>query len=409
MGRLAVIVAVMMMAGACASSTTPTASLENGAGDDASSTTELAITTVPSTVEASTTTTVDDAPASEIEATAHGLPAGVQVEAIAVGDAIVAAAWMEGVGQVLFRVGDPISEATVVADLFAADAGHTFVAISDVVWLDGRAFAFVMGDERGADLAPTVLVSDDGATWTRATPTVVSSSRRAPTTPDSPPYPGPSAVVDATVDDGHLFATGWATIDGTIRAVVWDSTDGERWRLEALPDQGTGTEFGMAVGRSDAGTVVRIGGTFHSGVATVTSTTRGEWVVAANPNLDAVATQVGANDTWFYELVPSLTGSATLHVSSDGSTWTSTEVPDGEGAASIPRLAVAGSHDPIVVTDSVFTGHDSVPMRAWTFDRGEWSVQRLPGTRLVTADACHLVTTESGTLFVSERAAVGSC
>ncbi len=412
----AVAIAIVVASSACAS---------DGAGDaltaDATVPTSADAGPVPTDPAATTTSAtaaevVTSAPVTEpttpaIDANSFDLPTGIEVEDVAIGEEIVVVAWMEGAGQILWRVGDPIDAAIVVSDLFAdeSDSGQSFVAISDVVTFDGRYVAFVMGDENGDDRSPTTMISDDGTTWERTTATVVSGSRGAPTTPDSPPYPGPSAVVDAVVDDGHVYATGWATIDDRIRAVVWDSTDGERWRLEVLPDQGTGTEYGSRIGRSDLGTIVRIGGGFHSGIATVTATTRGEWVTADNPNPDAIATQVGVNDGSFYELVPRFEDGSVLHVSDDGTTWTAVDVPDAEGTDALPSLGVDGGLDPIVVTDSLFTGHDSIPMRAWVLDRGEWTAQRLLGTRIVSIDTCHIVTSVTGTLFVAERPGDDSC
>ena len=87
-----------------------------------------------------------------------------------------------------------------------------------------------------------MLTSLDGIHWERSSIQTVQPQQVklafATATPESPPYPGASAVIGAVVADGAIHATGWVTIEGRITGVVW-TFDGSTW-TETCPSQSTG-------------------------------------------------------------------------------------------------------------------------------------------------------------------------
>ncbi len=356
---------------------------------------------------------LDDVPLG-LPQTEFVIPVGMAIEQVTIGQHMVAVAWLEGAGQVLWRVGDNTGDATSIETLFsesAVEGEPIFAEVSDVVAFDDRFFAFIAGDPNADDESPTVLVSDDGQTWERSPSTIVSgSSTNLPRTPDSPPYAGASAVMHAIAVGDRIHATGWVTIDGKIRTAVWDSPDGENWRLQVIDQIAFDSEYGGSIAHSAAGTIVRIAGPVHTGVGTVVSTRRGEWSLAPVVDDSSYGQQIGANDGHFYNLIRRFDGSVVLRVYDD-SVGSSQDVDVGfaRNTDVSVRLDASSWHDPVLIVGALFTGHDTDPMRIWTLDRGLWESSHLDGDRLAGIDACFIVTVDEDTLYRFDRSHNGEC
>ena len=102
----------------------------------------------------------------------------------------------------------------------------------------------------------------------------------AAATPPSPPFAGASAILDLTVHDDILWATGWATLDGEVVAAVWNSRDGVNWSLERIPHQSPpNAEYGRQIAVNDAGVAVTLGGWTYAGAGTVLRPTGDSWTL----------------------------------------------------------------------------------------------------------------------------------
>lgn len=148
---------------------------------------------------------------------------------------------------------------TRLADLVSID----FVEITDLVHFDGGYVASLMGDASIVD--PTIVVSDDGVDWA-AKSIRVGSAVAVPgafATPESPPWPGASAITDMAVHDGELTAVGWVQTDEGSSPAVWRTTDAETWSRSLLPNQVSPNEWANEVAIGDAGYLVTGLGPFH--------------------------------------------------------------------------------------------------------------------------------------------------
>ena len=140
--------------------------------------------------------------------------------------------------------------------------------VTDLVVFKGRFYAFLMGDERdAAELAATFLVSSDGVDWSleRMDGAVVGAlvpGRYA--TPESPPWPGLSAVSDATVTGDELVAVGWTLIGERSSPIVWRTSDGSKWTSSVLSNQQTDREWAGRVAVGDLGYLVEGGGPYYT-------------------------------------------------------------------------------------------------------------------------------------------------
>lgn len=138
-----------------------------------------------------------------------------------------------------------------------------FVEISDLVSFDGRFIASLIGDATVVD--PTVVLSDDGVTWTAESMRVGSSVGllNVFATPESPPWPGASAITDMAVLGDELVAVGWVQTDQGSSPAVWRTLDAKTWSRSLLPNQYSPNEWAQRVAVGEAGYLVTGLGPFH--------------------------------------------------------------------------------------------------------------------------------------------------
>lgn len=353
-------------------------------------------TTTTSTSLPPPTTTLPPAPLAvdhELD-----LPPDAFVESVAVGpEGVVAAGYTASDGDrfaaMLWTSLDGESWQPVpVGDLFPDRAWVPVV--TDVEVFDGRFFAFLMGDTEAGAVEPSVLVSTDGRHWSSSQ---MSASAGLWVTPESPPYPGRSAVAAATTHDGSVYAVGWATVNAGIVSSLWSSTDGVVWDLTVLPQLSFPNEFATGVSAGRLGLLVNIGGPVHTGVGVLFSADGTDW--QAVPVGDRAAVDVGQNEHRLAVLRVDVhgTGKYDLLQSEDGASWTPTPpLVTSDGGFGI-RLGWGTTWDP-----TVYASYDIAQL--WTFHRGSWvEMGDLGLERVVAVTEEHVVGVADGGLLFLRR------
>lgn len=159
---------------------------------------------------------------------------------------------------------------TLIRDVVIADQWGFDPDVVDVVWFGERYLAFLMGDTTTTPGRGSMLASGDGINWTleylgSAPSAALPAGRYA--TPESPPYPGTSAITRVAVTDGRLSAVGWTALD-TEQAflsvpVIWQSTDGRNWSTRVLPNANFDAEWGSDIAVGSLGYLVEAAGPVH--------------------------------------------------------------------------------------------------------------------------------------------------
>jgi hypothetical protein len=173
---------------------------------------------------------------------------------------------------------------TLVGDVTIADEWGFTPEVTDLVWFGGRYLAFLMGDATTTPGRPSVLVSGDGINWNLE---YLGSAPAAalPTgwyaTPESPPYPGTSAVARVAVFEGEITAAGWTVLEGDTSfvsiPVIWRSTDGLSWSTTPLPNALFDNEWAGDVAVGPLGYLVEARGPVHQSAMMWYSPDGNEW------------------------------------------------------------------------------------------------------------------------------------
>lgn len=149
-----------------------------------------------------------------------------------------------------------------------------------LVSFKGRFLATASDAEARALLFPPLYRWEETTeTWTRLEVTVTQKSSVGSTaaTPPAPPWEGASGVLHMAVHGDVVWATGWATVGGQTRSVLWRSADGVDWAMETLPAIGEGTEYGLALVINDQGMAVSVGNWTYSGAGIIAREHGGQW------------------------------------------------------------------------------------------------------------------------------------
>lgn len=363
--------------------------------------TTLAPPVTPTSTSLPPTTTTTTIPPSSL-AVDHELdvPPGAFFESVAIGpEGVVATGYTASEGDqfvaMLWTSVDGESwQPVLVSDLFVDRQQAWVPVVTDVEVFDGRFFAFLMGDAQAGAVEPSVLVSTDGRHWSSSE---MSASAGLWATPESPPYPGRSAVTAATVYDGSVYAVGWATMNGGIVSSLWSSTDGVLWDMTVLPQLNFANEFATGVSAGPLGLLVNIGGPVHTGVGVLFSADGKDWQQV--PVGDRAATSVSQNAHRLAVLRVDVhgTGKNDLLLSEDGHSWTETPpLVTADGGFGL-RLGSGTTWDP-----TVYVAYDGAEL--WTFDRGSWvPIGDLDLERVVAVTEEHVVGVADGALIFLRR------
>lgn len=231
---------------------------------------------------------------------------------------VVALMWIEGSGQQLLTW---VEDEWVGPDL--ALYGFTdHVYLTDLAHFKGAFYAFLMGDTSADNSNPAFLMSEDGQTWVRQ-----ELFASLAYTPDSPPWPGDSAVTDAEVFGARLIVSGWITEpeSGTV-AAVWDTGDGHNWALHTLDVPEYDNEWGANVAINETGVVMSVGGQFYSGLGEWFSTDYETWHPIDSGEL-SLSRLTANDDAFFATTFDFVNGDEGLSWSDDGTSWSTLAAP----------------------------------------------------------------------------------
>ncbi len=401
MRYVAALLVTLVGLASCSSSRESTAVLVPASSTSASTTTSSSVSssTVPPDTTETTVPTLSLEPTNVVD-----VPAGFVPIAVAVGPDTVAilAPGSPSLAPLLWSTA--MDGAIPITDLLP-DAllmsNGSWWGTAAVAYSDGRYFAFISGDGAADDVVPTGLVSSDGATWTPLAMTVqVQTALTRNRTPESPPYEGASSVLDVAVFDGRIIATGWATVGDGIQPVVWESSDGDVWRLTVIGSGNICPEYGSQVAATQDLTVIELQGCTYYGAGVQLSVGGGSFTFVAdyldqealsntrmlgiaNGNLIAVRTETVAG-------VPT-----TLRELTGGSVWVDRALPD-TGENDVPWSGLANDTIGVVVW---VTSLDGAPTFFWQMQAEGWLSLPVDGSTIIAVDDDHLVTLDGDRLL----------
>ena len=159
---------------------------------------------------------------------------------------------------------------TLLRDVTIADEYGFTPEVTDLVWFGGRYLAFLMGDSTTTPGRASMLTSTDGINWTleylgRAPAAALPAGLYA--TPESPPYPGTSAVTRASIYGNQITVAGWTVLESGPNflsvPMVWRSSDGSNWSSKALPNANFDNEWASDVAVGPLGYLVEVAGPVH--------------------------------------------------------------------------------------------------------------------------------------------------
>ncbi|MDR9450077.1 MAG: hypothetical protein RI637_02565, partial [Acidimicrobiia bacterium] len=159
---------------------------------------------------------------------------------------------------------------TLIQDVTSADEYGFTPNVTSLVWFGGRYLAFLMGDSTTTPGRASMLTSDDGRSWNLeylgAAPTAALPAGLY-ATPESPPWPGTSAVTRVAIHHNEITAVGWTMLgtgaDSVSVPVIWRSTDGRAWSTSALPNANFDNEWASDVAVGPLGYLVEVAGPVH--------------------------------------------------------------------------------------------------------------------------------------------------
>jgi hypothetical protein len=228
---------------------------------------------------------------------------------------------------------------TVIRDVTVSDEYGFTPDVTDLVWFGGRYLAFLMGDTTTTLGQASLLASSDGINWGLE---YLGSAPAAamPTgwyaTPESPPYPGTSAVTRVAVFEGEITAAGWTVLGGGQGhgsvPVIWRSTDGRSWSTTPLSNANFDNEWAGDVAVGPLGYLVETRGPVHQSAMFWHSPDGDEWTYLGDRFDDQwrmlVSMAVGETAMLALMMELEIEGQPlSLWRSIDGSRWVEVEPP----------------------------------------------------------------------------------
>jgi hypothetical protein len=259
----------------------------------------------------------------------------------------------------LWPLSEGMDSATRVYDLFDVAELWDVPAISDLESFAGGFYAFLQGDIDAQPGAPSLLYSADGRTWARQSVTVSTGTLLASLTPESPPWPGASAVTDAAVGRDRLWATGWVTTETGTSPAVWSSDDGRNWSVMVVDNLRFDDEYGSRIAVGDLGILLDVGGPVHSGVGTLFSPNGTAWTPVAEVAAETFTMGLGVGPIEA-AIAEWTSDGPMLRTSPDGITWAQAPMPE---FAPDQGYSYLGGAVPVIFTpwgNEVWVLHDDV-------------------------------------------------
>ncbi len=230
--------------------------------------------------------------------------------------------------------------ATTLADVTMPDEYGFTPVVTDLAWFGGRYLAFLMGDPTTTPGRASMLTSDDGVNWDLeylgSTPTAALPAGLY-ATPESPPWPGTSAITKASMYTNEITVVGW-TVLGSGESflsvpVVWRSTDGRSWSTKALPNANFDNEWASNVAVGPLGYLVEVAGPVHQSAYLWYSPDGNSWTYVGDQFDDQwrMLVSIAAGEESFIAALMDLEddGGQALHLwrSLDGLEWEQIETP----------------------------------------------------------------------------------
>lgn len=222
---------------------------------------------------------------------------------------------------------------TLMLDVAAPDEYGFVPDITNLIFWDGRYLAFLQGDPTASQATASMLVSEDGKTWTLEhilpIPRAGGSLEGIYPTPESPPWPGAAGIAGVTTTDTEVIAVGWVTTANGSTATIWRSPDGRSWNLTPLPNALWPNEWANEVSVGGSGWLVAGTGPVHSNSLLWFSPDGEEWT--------PINESFGEDVWWSFSSVASGSGGLVVNAtdmgedfathawrSDDGTTWENT-------------------------------------------------------------------------------------
>ncbi|MDH3399015.1 MAG: hypothetical protein OEM81_14475, partial [Acidimicrobiia bacterium] len=104
---------------------------------------------------------------------------------------------------------------TMLSDVTTGDEYGFIPTVTDLVWFGGRYLAFLMGDTTTTAGRASMLTSQNGLDWELeylGSAPAVATPAGLYATPESPPWPGTSAVARVAVHHNEITAAGWTVL-----------------------------------------------------------------------------------------------------------------------------------------------------------------------------------------------------
>ena len=173
---------------------------------------------------------------------------------------------------------------TMLSDVTTGDEYGFIPTVTDLVWFGGRYLAFLMGDTTTTAGRASMLTSQNGLDWELeylGSAPAVATPAGLYATPESPPWPGTSAVARVAVHHNEITAAGWTVLganEGFLSMpVIWRSTNGRTWSTKALPNANFQNEWARDVAVGPLGYLVEIGGPVHQSASLWYSPNGEDW------------------------------------------------------------------------------------------------------------------------------------
>jgi hypothetical protein len=290
---------------------------------------------------------------------------------------------------------------TMLGDVTIPDEYGFTPVVTDLVWFGGRYLVFLMGDTTTTPGRASMLASSDGINWDLeylgAAPSAALPAGLY-ATPESPPWPGTSAITRASIHGHEITVVGW-TVLGSGESflsvpVVWRSTDGRTWSTKALPNANFDNEWASDVAVGPLGYLVEVAGPVHQSAYLWYSPDGNDWVYVGDRFDDQwrglVAVAVGEKSLFALLMDLEADGGQALNLwrSTNGLDWEEVETP----------FALEISSDGDRFTDLVNTGGGIVALVTGPTATNLWRTREgVTWTRLPSID---LPRTPAGVLSV---------
>lgn len=227
---------------------------------------------------------------------------------------------------------------TMLSDVTMPDEYGFTPLVTELVWFGGRYLAFLMGDATTTPGRASMLASDDGVDWDLeylGVAPVAALPAGLYATPESPPWPGTSAITKAAIHAGEITAVGWTVLASgesyLSLPVVWRSTDGHNWSTKTLPNANFDNEWASDVAVGPLGYLVEVAGPVHQSAFLWHSPDGDNWIYVGDRFEDQwrmlVSLAVGEESLMAVLMDLEDDGGQTLHLwrSFDGLEWEQVE------------------------------------------------------------------------------------